>query len=153
MNTGSPQIVEKDIQPVLIAGMRMTAPYAECGQGFKKVCKQFGRFMAGAPLLLCYDRDYQEVANYEVCVPLKRSPGKEYADFSIRELEGGRCISLIHRGPYDQLSGPYESLKAYLAEHGEHAVMPTREVYLKGPGMFFKGNPKNYQTELQMFLG
>lgn len=30
--------------------------------------------------------------------------------------------------------------------------MPTREVYLKGPGMIFKGNPKNYLTEIQMLI-
>ena len=28
----------------------------------------------------------------------------------------------------------------------------TREVYLKGPGMIFKGNPKNYLTEIQMLV-
>jgi len=28
--------------------------------------------------------------------------------------------------------------------------MPTREVYLKGPGMIFKGNPRNYLTEIQI---
>ena len=26
----------------------------------------------------------------------------------------------------------------------------VREVYLKGPGMIFKGNPKNYLTEIQL---
>jgi effector-binding domain-containing protein len=29
-------------------------------------------------------------------------------------------------------------------------VLPTREVYLKGPGMIFRGNPKNYVTEIQI---
>ncbi len=146
-------IVEKEIPSILIASIRMTAPYAECGKGFKKVCRQFGRFMAGPPILLCYDREYQEIANYEVCVPLKREPTKDVpSEFEVRDLDGGRSISLIHRGPYDQLSGSYESMKAYLAEHGMHAVMPSREVYLKGPGMIFKGNPRNYQTELQMLL-
>jgi effector-binding domain-containing protein len=28
--------------------------------------------------------------------------------------------------------------------------LPTREMYLKGPGMIFKGNPKNYLTEIQL---
>jgi effector-binding domain-containing protein len=28
--------------------------------------------------------------------------------------------------------------------------LPSREVYLKGPGMIFKGNPKNYLTEIQL---
>jgi effector-binding domain-containing protein len=31
-------------------------------------------------------------------------------------------------------------------------VTPSREIYLKGPGMIFKGNPKNYLTEIQIFL-
>ena len=31
--------------------------------------------------------------------------------------------------------------------------LPTREVYLKGPGMIFKGNPKNYLTEIQLPIG
>ncbi|MBI4580800.1 MAG: hypothetical protein HY718_13920 [Planctomycetes bacterium] len=29
-------------------------------------------------------------------------------------------------------------------------VMPTREVYIKGPGMIFNGNPRNYLTEIQI---
>jgi hypothetical protein len=28
--------------------------------------------------------------------------------------------------------------------------LPTREVYVKGPGLIFKGNPKNYLTEIQL---
>ena len=30
--------------------------------------------------------------------------------------------------------------------------MPSREVYVKGPGMIFKGNPKNYLTEIQIMF-
>ena len=30
--------------------------------------------------------------------------------------------------------------------------LPTREVYIKGPGLILKGNPKNYLTEIQMLL-
>jgi hypothetical protein len=29
---------------------------------------------------------------------------------------------------------------------------PCREVYLKGPGMVLKGNPKNYLTEIQLMI-
>ena len=28
--------------------------------------------------------------------------------------------------------------------------LPSREVYLKGPGMILRGNPKNYLTEIQI---
>ncbi|NIM18127.1 MAG: MerR family transcriptional regulator, partial [Candidatus Aminicenantes bacterium] len=29
-------------------------------------------------------------------------------------------------------------------------LLPTREQYLKGPGMIFRGNPKKYVTRLMM---
>lgn len=29
---------------------------------------------------------------------------------------------------------------------------PSREVYLKGPGMFFRGNPDRYLTEIQVLV-
>ena len=35
---------------------------------------------------------------------------------------------------------------------GSEVVLPTREVYLKGPGMIFKGNPRNFLTEIQMLI-
>ena len=30
--------------------------------------------------------------------------------------------------------------------------MPTREIYHKGPGMIFRGSPKNYLTEIQFLV-
>lgn len=30
------------------------------------------------------------------------------------------------------------------------SLKPTREVYGKGPGLIFNGNPKNYLTEIQL---
>jgi hypothetical protein len=40
----------------------------------------------------------------------------------------------------------------YELEKGYKMKLPTREVYLKGPGMIFKGNPKNYLTGIQLML-
>ena len=45
-------------------------------------------------------------------------------------------------GPYDQLGRSYEKLLAHEKDHDYDVVLPTREVYIKGPGMIFKGNPK-----------
>jgi effector-binding domain-containing protein len=30
---------------------------------------------------------------------------------------------------------------------------PPREIYLKGPGMLFPGNPRKYLTEVQVIVG
>jgi effector-binding domain-containing protein len=65
---------------------------------------------------------------------------------------GGRCVALLHKGPYQEMGHSYAKIMAYIKEHHYEVIMPTREVYLKGPGMIFKGNPKNYLTEIQMVI-
>ena len=77
---------------------------------------------------------------------------KDADGISVRELPGGRCLALLHKGPYEELSRTYAKIMAYVKEKGCNIVMPTREVYLKGPGMIFRGNPKKYLTEIQMLV-
>ena len=144
------QCEEKDLPAMKIAAYRMHAPYKDCGAGFAKIGKAFWNQICGPALLLCYDMDYQEVANYETCMPVKGGQPKD--GIEVRELPTGRCISLLHRGPYDQLSRSYQIALAYAKEKGYELVSPCREIYLKGPGMIFKGNPKNYLTEIQLMI-
>jgi effector-binding domain-containing protein len=40
----------------------------------------------------------------------------------------------------------------YLKSHKLEPLSPTREVYLKGPGMIFRGNPRKYLTEIQVLV-
>ncbi len=68
----------------------------------------------------------------------------------IRELDAVDCVTLMHKGPYEQLGHVYEKVIAHINENGWEIQLPIREVYLKGPGMIFKGNPKNYLTEIQV---
>ncbi len=71
---------------------------------------------------------------------------------SVRELAGGRCVVLLHKGPYEELGRSYARILAYTKQQGHEIETPTREVYIKGPGMIFKGNPKKYLTEIQMLI-
>ena len=61
-------------------------------------------------------------------------------------------MTLLHRGPYDQLGRSYEILLDYIKQRGYEIQVPSREVYLKGPGLIFKGNPNKYLTEIQMLV-
>ena len=61
-------------------------------------------------------------------------------------------MALLHKGPYNELGRSYAKILAFVKEKGYEVLLPTREVYLKGPGMIFKGNPKNYLTEIQMLV-
>jgi hypothetical protein len=94
------EIEEKTLPPVLIAAVRMQAAYKDCGPAFAKIGKQYMLRTCGPAMFLCYDACYQEIANYDVCFPVK--PGTAPADgIEIRELPAAKCVSLIHVGPYD----------------------------------------------------
>jgi effector-binding domain-containing protein len=149
-NTGS-EIVEKHVPDIRIAGIRWKGRYCETGQYFGRLCRAVGRHIAGKPFNLYYDEGYKEEdADVESCVPVRE--GREIRvpeGISIRTLPGGRVVSIVHKGPYDQLGRSYEKIATYLKEKSYNVTTPPREIYIKGPGMIFKGNPKNYLTEIQ----
>lgn len=145
------EIEEKEVETILIAGFRMKGKYSEIGKGFTKLGKKFGRNINGKALGLYYDGEYKEnEADFEACFPIRK--GSATAGFSVRELKGGKCLALIHKGSYETLSESYKKVFTAFNEKGYKKVLPTREVYLKGPGMIFSGNPKNYLTEIQLFI-
>jgi effector-binding domain-containing protein len=57
-----------------------------------------------------------------------------------RTLPGQRGLTLMHRGPYDQLGRSYAKILQHANERKRNLALPTREVYVKGSGMIFKGN-------------
>ena len=69
-----------------------------------------------------------------------------------RQILEHSCIALVHKGPYPALGGSYARILARVREKGLNVLLPTREIYLKGPGVIFRGNPKMYLTEIQLPL-
>lgn len=151
MAQASFQIEEKTTERTLIAGIRKKGRYADCGEAFGRIGKRFGRAINGKPLLLHFDSEFREDdADFEACMPIRS--GNPVDGISVRELPGGRCVSLLHQGPYDQLGRSYARVLEYIQAKGYEVALPTREIYHKGPGMIFRGNPKNYLTEIQMLI-
>src|SRR5688572_25412983 len=141
-------VTEKNLPPVLVAGMRMRCRYSEMGKGFGQLAKKVGRWIAGKSLCLYYDAEYKEGdADLEPCFPV-RSGVRASDGITVRELPGGRFVSLVHKGPYEELGRSYDKALRYAKQRGYEVSLPTREVYLKGPGMILRGNPKRYLTEI-----
>lgn len=135
----------------MIAGYRMKGKYPDIGKGFGILGKNLGRQINGKAMCLYYDGEYKEdEADFEPCFPIRKGTGGE--GISVRELKGGKCVSLIHKGPYENLGDSYKKIYNYMNQKKYKAQIPTREVYLKGPGMIFKGNPNNYLTEIQFLI-
>ena len=149
LDTADFAVEEKSVEPLLIAGLRMKGKYSECGAGFSRLSKAIGRHISGKALCLYYDGEYREDdADFEPCFPIRKRIEAER--ISVRELAGARCLSLVHRGPYDQLGRSYAKILKQADERKVKVALPTREIYVKCPGMIFKGTPKNYLTEIQL---
>ena len=89
-------------------------------------------------------------ADFEPCFPIRKRV--DIPGVSIRSLPAARCITLVHRGAYDQLGRSYAKIVKHIRDHDLKISLPSREIYLKAPGMIFKGNSKNYLTEIQLPL-
>jgi effector-binding domain-containing protein len=44
----------------------------------------------------------------------------------------------------------FKALMDYAANNGLECLLPSQEIYHKGPGRIFKGNPNNYITEIAL---
>jgi DNA-binding transcriptional MerR regulator/effector-binding domain-containing protein len=145
------QVEEKTVLPLLIAGIRMKGRYADSGTGFSRIGKSLGRYICGKPMLLHYDAEFrQDDADFEACMPVRTE--KQVDGISIRRISGGRCVSCLHKGPYERMGRSYAKILDYIRGKGYEVQMPTREIYHKGPGMIFSGNPRNYLTEIQILV-
>jgi DNA-binding transcriptional MerR regulator/effector-binding domain-containing protein len=145
------RVEEKALPEMLVAGYRMRGKYSECGKAFSKIARCVGRHIAGKPFCLYYDAEYKdEDADFEACFPIRKEVKAD--GISVRPLPPTRSLTLVHRGPYPQLGRSYERLIRAVEERGADITLPTREIYLKGPGLIFRGNPKNYLTEIQLPL-
>lgn len=151
MQTTTFGVEEKSIGPLFVAGIRIKGRYRECGPVFGQLCRKVGRWAGGPAMMLCYDMEYREEdADFEVCVPVRKPISDD--GVAVHELPAVQCLTLLHRGPYEELGNSYAKLLAEIGRRGAAVDTPSREVYLKGPGMIFRGNPKKYLTEIQFPL-
>jgi DNA-binding transcriptional MerR regulator len=145
------EVEKKELATILVASIRWKGKYSDCGSRLSTLYKKMGRYGCGKAMNLYYDDGYREDdADIETCLPVRK--GKEIEGITVRELEGGKAMTLIHKGPYDQLGRSYEKIVKVITENGLKIKAPSREVYVKGPGMIFTGNPKNYLTEIQFLV-
>ncbi|MFH1288435.1 MAG: GyrI-like domain-containing protein [bacterium] len=77
---------------------------------------------------------------------LPQGTEKSSPDVKIEYWEYGAVAEILHVGPYNEETPTIEKLHKFISDSGYKITGPHEEEYLKGPGMFFKGDPKKYQT-------
>ena len=74
---------------------------------------------------------------------LSQSPGYTV---SVQTWEYGDVAEILHVGPYSTETPTIDRLKKFITDQGCQIAGPHEEEYLRGPGMFGKGNPDKYYT-------
>ncbi|MDA3851097.1 MAG: MerR family transcriptional regulator [Spirochaetaceae bacterium] len=123
--------------------------YEDIGQGFFKLDQRAGAYITGPNFALHHQLEYREEnAHMEACCLAQGAP--MIRDLKWKTLGASQGVSLIHRGPYQDLGISYEHLFSFCRDKGYTIGLPIREIYLKGPEVDHWGDPKNHVTEIQL---
>jgi len=136
----------KDFEALTVASIRYKGKYSDVGKYIGAIYKEAKGKTCGVPFCCYYDDEYKEEADIELCVPVngKVAGGK----VTTKQLPKIKAISVTHTGSYETLNLAYKAVLDYAKEHNLECLLPSREIYRKGPGMIFKGNPNKYVTEI-----
>lgn len=136
----------KDIPAVHVATIRYKGKYNDFGKYFGKIYKVIKGDTNGKPFNCYFDDEYKEEADIESCVPTSKQSYD--SEVITKELPQIRAMVTLHNGTYESINIAYKAILDYVVEKNINRLMPSREIYIKGPGMIFKGNPNNYITEI-----
>ena len=147
MTNYASDIQPKELQDIHIISHKWQGQYSETGKAMGKVYRAAGRHVSGPAFNLYFDGEFKENAQVESCLPIKKIIKHK---LECQTLKGGKFYSLVHTGPYEDIGSSYAKLFDHIRNSGLEYTTPIREVYLKGPGFIFKGNPEKYITEIQV---
>jgi len=91
----------EEIQACTVAGLRFKDAYNQVGKYVPELFKVVKGEANGNCFNLYYDEDYAEIADIEVCVPVKRMVSGE--GVSSRKLPGIKAVCTVHNGNYENL--------------------------------------------------
>jgi len=147
------EVEVKELPPQQVAGVKRRTSMATIGstiqQGFVTLMSTMGKAgiaPAGPPFIVYLDVfDRESDGDIEICIPVA-GPFTGEGDVYGTVVGGGPVASTVHRGSYDQIGTAYQTLTAWIQEHGRQIVGPSREVYLTDPQR--TPDPADYVTEI-----
>lgn len=136
----------KKFDSVTVASIRYKGKYSDVSKHIGKIYKVVKGNALGKPFNCYYDAEFKENADIELCVPTRKLISTD--NITAKTLPQIKAICTTHLGSYESLNFAYKELLDYAISHNIKCLTPFREVYIKGPGMIFKGNPNKFITEI-----
>lgn len=137
-----------DIGSQLVASMRFTGRYSDLNTYIPRLYKAVKNNASGKHFNLYHDDECREAADIELCIPVQQDMNQSAV--SCRLLPEMHALHTTHHGSYETLWRAYKALFAYANEQNLQILTPSREEYVKSPGMLFRGNPSAYITEIYL---
>lgn len=137
----------KNVEAMRVAYAKYRGEVKKANKIFPRVFKSIRGNSNGAPFYLYHSMNIETgEAELDLCVPTEAEV--EFNDIEVKVMPSIKALSITHIGSYDTLHRAYEAIQLYASKNNIKIKPPYREVYIKGPGMIFKGNPNNYVTEI-----
>lgn len=141
----------RNIEPVRVAYLAYQGDIRKASKVFPTVFKSIKGSVNGAPFFHYLEMNpITKIANMELCVPTDEIPSNPA--IHIKEFPTMKALCTTHIGPYDTLVNAYEAINSYAMKNNIQLDSQFREVYVKGAGMIFKGNPKMYITDIAILI-
>jgi|WetSurMetagenome_2_1015567.scaffolds.fasta_scaffold483934_2 hypothetical protein len=144
-----PKISTKSEQNMLVADVKGT-PEKESGQAISKLFKVVYKYKDKSQPLGLRARwqfdDKENIVAGQYGIPIKAGVQVDQDGVKSAIWEYGLVAEILHIGSYDKEKPTVERLNKFIRDNGYSIIGDHEEEYIKGPGMFFKGNPDNYRT-------
>lgn len=140
------EVTIRELAPQAVLSVRFQGKYTDVGRYIGRLYREAKGAAAGPPFCLYYDEEYREIADIELCLPTRELLTGTKAQ--ARKLPGVRALCVTHTGRYESLRLAYKAALDAAQERKLRCLTPSREIYRKGPGMIFRGNPDRYVTEI-----
>lgn len=104
--------------------------------------------VTGPCIFICHDEEYKETgADIEVAIPVSGSISADDVDVGLTTLPAVKVVSVIHKGPYEEVGAAYTRLFEYIMENDLKASGPSRSLYLNDPN---EVSEEDFLTEVQI---
>lgn len=146
----------KDIGGCIVYSKKMTVPsydsYFQLIPAIgEKITKKYPDIKCQTPeycFIVYLDNEYKEKdINVEFCEAVEQIK-PDFDDIVFKRIEATKVVSVMHKGPYKDLSKAYAFAFKWVEENGYTLVDSPRENYIDG--IWNKESEKDWLTELQL---
>lgn len=151
----------QEVEQYPIAAVGMVIPWGQfsevLGPTFGEIATHLagtGVAMAGAPLVLYHGMDVttsgeEGDVELEIAIPVA-TPLVENERVKNSMVPGGIAAYTAHLGPYEEVSGAYQAIQAWLQKFGHESAGMCWEVYMTDPDE--TPDPADYRTDIYWLI-